>query len=104
MTEKPLSEPRIVEKEAFTIVGLHYRGKNENKEAHYLWDKFLPREGEIKGRIPKLSYGVSDNFDEKTGEFDYIAGVEVKQVGDTQTNLCGVSLHFANLWQNFSAF
>lgn len=80
MTEKTLPEPRIVEKEAFTIVGMHYRGKNEHKEAHYLWDKFLPREGEIQGRIPKILYGVSYNIDEKTGEFDYIAGVEVKQV------------------------
>jgi AraC family transcriptional regulator len=75
-------EPKIVTKPAFTVVGMKYLGKNETNEIPQLWEKFMPREGEIKQRANPFGYGVMDNFDEKTGDFDYLAGIEVKDISD----------------------
>jgi AraC family transcriptional regulator len=72
-------EPKIVSKPAFTAVGIKYRGKNEHNEIPALWDnQFLPRVEEIQHRLtPPASYGIMDNYDSASGEFDYLAGVEV---------------------------
>jgi AraC family transcriptional regulator len=71
-------DPKIVSRPAFTVVGLKYRGKNENKEIPQLWDQLMPRAGEIAGRVnPQVAYGVEGNFDMNSGEFDYLAGFEV---------------------------
>jgi predicted transcriptional regulator YdeE len=76
-------EPRIVERAAFTVVGLHYRGKNENNEIPQMWQAFGPRVGEIPHMAqPHVAYGISANMDESTGEFDYIAGFEVSGAED----------------------
>jgi AraC family transcriptional regulator len=73
-----MEEPIITSKAAFTIVGMKYRGKNEKNEIPQLWDQFMTREGEIEEKLnPHLCYGVEDNFDENTHEFDYVAAFEV---------------------------
>jgi AraC family transcriptional regulator len=78
---KETMEPKIVSREAFTVVGMHYRGKNENNEIPQMWQAFGPRMPEIKHMVDQhVAYGISDNMDESTGEFDYIAGFQVKQV------------------------
>lgn len=69
-------KPEIKSKPAFTVVGMKYRGKNENNEIPQLWGTFRFKIGEIKNRVGP-AYGICDNHDEKTGEFDYIAGIEV---------------------------
>jgi AraC family transcriptional regulator len=72
-----MGKPEIVSKEAFTVVGLKYRGKNENQEIPSLWRMLLPRFGEIKGMVKsEVSYGVMGNMDHDSGEFDYLAGYE----------------------------
>jgi AraC family transcriptional regulator len=71
-------EPKIVERSGFTVVGLKYRGKNENNEIPQLWQVLGPRAGAIKNRVDDhVAYGISANIDKSTGEFDYIAGFEV---------------------------
>ncbi|KPL00920.1 MAG: hypothetical protein AMJ91_02615 [candidate division Zixibacteria bacterium SM23_73_3] len=75
-------EPKIVTRPAFTVVGMKYRGKNEKNEIPQLWEKFMSRAGEIKRRANAFGYGVTDNYDEKTGEFDYLAGLEVQDASD----------------------
>jgi AraC family transcriptional regulator len=71
-------EPKIVEREAFTVVGMRYHGKNEKGEIPQLWGVFGPRVQEIKDVCNhSVCYGISDNMDHTTGEFDYIAGLEV---------------------------
>lgn len=70
--------PKILTRSAFTVVGLKYRGKNQKNEIPQLWEKFMPRAAEIKNRANPFGYGVMDNYDEKSGEFDYLAGVEVQ--------------------------
>jgi AraC family transcriptional regulator len=68
----------IEKKPGFEAVGMKYRGKNEKNEVPELWESFVPRMGEVKNRVDMaVSYGVMDNPDNETGEFDYIACVEV---------------------------
>jgi AraC family transcriptional regulator len=71
-------EIKIVEREAFTIVGLKYRGKNENNEIPQMWQVLGPRTPEIKQMTgEQVAYGVCANMDMETHEFDYIAGFRV---------------------------
>jgi len=72
--------PEIIEKEGFTLGGVKYEGKNENNEIITLWDDFIMRLKEIKNRTGSSRYGY-DTWTEKineTGEFIYVAGVEVE--------------------------
>lgn len=74
-------EPKIVERAAFTVVGMHYRGKNEKDEIPQMWQALGPRFEEIQHIAnPDAAYGISANMDQSTGEFDYIAGFEVDRV------------------------
>jgi AraC family transcriptional regulator len=76
-------EPKIVTKPAFTVVGMKYRGKNEKSEIPQLWEQFGPRICEIKHLAdPHVAYGVMHNYDEESGEFDYVAGFEVSSVAE----------------------
>jgi len=76
-------EPKIVSRPAFTVVGLKYRGKNENNEIPQMWSEFMPRVHEIKHMVePHVAYGVCGNMDEDSGEFDYVAGFEVDSAAD----------------------
>ncbi|MHB1356513.1 MAG: GyrI-like domain-containing protein [Anaerolineae bacterium] len=77
-------EVQIVSKAAFTVVGVKYRGKNENHEIPQLWDKeYLPRMAEIMHRSElNVSYGLMGNYDPKSGEYDYVAGAEVSDATD----------------------
>ena len=71
-------EPKIISREACTVVGMKYRGRNEQNEIPQLWERFMPRAQEVTPKAnPRQYYGVMDNFDEKTREFDYLAGFEV---------------------------
>jgi predicted transcriptional regulator YdeE/DNA-binding transcriptional MerR regulator len=81
--EKGQMEPRIVTKPAFTVVGVKYRGKNENNEIAQMWSEFIPRIREIEHKAdPDVSYGICRPAD-ADGVFEYVAGFEVKRVGDT---------------------
>jgi AraC family transcriptional regulator len=76
-------EPKIVSRPAFRVVGLKYRGKNENNEIPRLWQAIGPRVREIKNIADDhVAYGISANMDESTGEFDYVAAFEVSTSED----------------------
>lgn len=71
-------EPKIISREAFTVAGLVHRGVVDADKIGELWGRFFSRCGELPGIIaPDVAYGVMANYDEASGEFDYIAGVEV---------------------------
>lgn len=75
-------DAKIVTKSAFTVVGMKYHG-NDTQELPNLWRKFGPRVNEVKQVLnPEISYGVTPSFDEESGVFDYIAGVEVSSSTD----------------------
>jgi AraC family transcriptional regulator len=72
-------EPQFATRPAFTVVGLKYRGKNEEGEIPRLWGKLMERFDEIKGGVKASnSYGVTGNFDQERGVFDYLAGFEIR--------------------------
>lgn len=84
-------EPEIKSKPAFTVVGMKYRGKNKDKEIPQLWFKFGPRMNEIKRRIGP-AYGVTDNYNEESGEFDYVAGIEVDSSADIPEGMVSIDV------------
>lgn len=69
----------IVTKPAFTVLGMVERGKNGPKFIHPLWERYMKRFDDIKNkRKSNVGYGVMDNYDNATEEFDYLAGIEVE--------------------------
>jgi AraC family transcriptional regulator len=64
----------IVSMPTFTVVGMKLRTKAAPDQMAKLWGVFVPRSAEIKA-MPNMGvmYGVMCNYDERTGEFDYIA-------------------------------
>ena len=76
-------EPKFVTLPAFNVVGMRYFGKNEHQEISDLWGKANQRMGEIRHVASQNAYGVCIMLpDAPTGEFEYIAGLEVSQVED----------------------
>ena len=74
------SELQIVERQAMTVVGMHFHGPGMSPDIPKLWDKFGPRMETIEGSTnPMVSYGVCANMDMQTGQFDYVAAVEVEE-------------------------
>ncbi len=71
-------EPRIVSRPAFTVAGLVHRGTVDGEKIGALWGQFFARIGELQPLIePDVTYGVMANYDETTGEFDYVAASKV---------------------------
>ena len=70
-------EIKIETKPAFTAAGMNYFGKNENSEIPQMWDQFMPRHGEISGKVePSVCYGICGEMEED-GRFRYLAGYQV---------------------------
>lgn len=68
---------RIENYPAFTAVGMKMRYKG-NKDIPGLWEAFVPRMREVHNIDDSdRSFGVMGNYDQATGEFDYLAGVPV---------------------------
>lgn len=73
-------EPQIVDQPGFIVIGMHYHGRNEQNEIFQMWQALGARMPEIPQVInPEIAYGLSDNVDHDTGEFDYVAGLEVRE-------------------------
>jgi AraC family transcriptional regulator len=71
-------EPKIVTKPAFTVIGLYIRTKPMSPDIPALWDRFVPRMGEIQNvSEPYTSYGVMGNHG--ADGFDYLAGDPAEQ-------------------------
>lgn len=78
------SELQIVERPAMTVVGMRYHGPGMSPEIPQMWEKFGPRMETIEQVVsPMVSYGVCANMDTQTGEFDYLAAVEVEDSAPT---------------------
>lgn len=69
---------RIVERPAFSVVGMEYFGSAPGDTIGQLWERFIPREHEIAGKHdPEVSYGICAQ--QPNGEFHYVAGFEVQE-------------------------
>lgn len=76
-------EPRFVSLPALTLVGMMMRVRPQGKVPGQLWDEFGPRMGEIKHVTgPDVAYGLTNNMDMGSGEFDYMAGMQVSRTDD----------------------
>ncbi len=71
--------PEVKTRDAIKLVGLRYQGKNENHEIATLWYEFNERIEEIENRVSdeRFGYDTWDDSINETGEFTYIAAVEV---------------------------
>ncbi|MFF2480339.1 GyrI-like domain-containing protein [Paenibacillus sp. NPDC058071] len=68
-------EPKVVEQEAFSVVGMDWDSQSSEGDIPLLWHRFVPREHEIEGkRQPEVNYGICVPTD--TERFIYIAGFE----------------------------
>ena len=75
-------EPKIESRSAFRVVGLKYHGKNEQNEIPQLWGEFAARVVEVQNRVDAhATYGIVGKH-EDTGEFDYVAGLNVSPAAD----------------------
>lgn len=86
-------ELQIVNKPDLTFVGLKYHGKPQSDDIPQLWNRFMARFGELRHVTEHgISYGVSDNFDESTGEFDYVAAVRVSSAENVPDDMIVVQI------------
>ena len=77
-----VTDLQIVERPVMTVVGMLLRGKPMNPAIGMLWDKFGPRMDSVPQVVhPAVAYGICDNMDPETNEFDYVAAVEVEPGG-----------------------
>lgn len=73
------SELQIVERPAMKVVGMLYHGPGMSPEIPQMWQQFGPRMETIEQSVhPMVSYGVCANMDAGSGEFDYLAALEVE--------------------------
>ncbi|MGE5591523.1 MAG: AraC family transcriptional regulator [Bacillota bacterium] len=75
-------EPRIVEKDAFAIMGMVYFGENRNGEITQLWTEFNRRFEKVPHRLSEGAYGFCF-MDEKTNpNFWYICAAPISRIGE----------------------
>lgn len=76
-------EPKFVSLPAFTLAGMKMRAKPQGKVPGDLWVEFGPRMGEVQHMTePDIAYGLTDNMNMSTGEFDYMAGMRVSSAAE----------------------
>ncbi len=83
-------EPKIVSKEAFTVVGISIRAHIEKHDIPQLWATLGSRVCEIRHLAePGAAYGLTTSFAPETGEFDYVAGFGVERAEDVPEGMVG---------------
>jgi len=78
-----LQSPRFETGKALLVAGIGERCTHENQGAGIpsQWQRFHQKVAEIPDRVGQVAYGVCCNGDD-SGNFDYIAGVEVSDFSD----------------------
>ncbi|GAB4536728.1 MAG: hypothetical protein Fur0018_27410 [Anaerolineales bacterium] len=72
------SEPEIVFKSAFDVIGLPFTGTNDEGAFTDLWQKFQSRHTEIPfWTQAQAAYGVIKHFDPQKGVLTYLTGLDV---------------------------
>lgn len=85
-------KPKIVNKEAFNVVGIRYFGSNQNNEIPQTWNSFLQQKVKIKHQLnPETTYGMCEHVSDLTddSEFAYIACVEVDSLEEIPEGMSG---------------
>lgn len=69
-------QPTLIERPAFTVIGMEALFREGEDGYAELWQRFIPREDEITGKLePVVSYGVC--APQPDGTVRYIAGLQV---------------------------
>jgi predicted transcriptional regulator YdeE len=59
----------------FSVVGMEHNSQTSSESIPQMWDRLLPREVEIQGKInPNVTYGICNCQD--AGGFIYVAGLQ----------------------------
>ncbi len=82
-----IMEPRIVDGEALTLVGMIYFGENQNGEIPKLWGEFMPRVSRIPHRLKGASYGFCFMDDRINPDFWYMACEAVERVTEVPAEM-----------------
>jgi predicted transcriptional regulator YdeE/DNA-binding transcriptional MerR regulator len=86
--ERIKMEPKLVNLDAFKVVGMQYIGSNEHSEISQMWEVFNRRSGEIKHLAPmEAAYGVC--YEHPTERMEYIAGFKVTELADIPEGMVG---------------
>ncbi|MBW6513185.1 MAG: GyrI-like domain-containing protein [Candidatus Syntrophosphaera sp.] len=84
-------EPRIVHREAFTVVGMKCRTTMADNQIPRLWEDFNPRARAVQHALfAQGCYGIcfNEEGDEPGGDwFSYLAGVEVTELKDVPAGM-----------------
>ena len=95
MTETPtakLEPPRFENTPALLIAGLGDRfGHDSAAGIPALWQRFNAEVDHMPGKISEVAYGVCFNTDD-SGNFDYIAGVQVRDFSDVPKEFARVRI------------
>jgi AraC family transcriptional regulator len=89
-----LQPPRFATAKAMLVAGVGERYNfcdNGGANIPNQWQRFNHRVGEIPDRVGNLAYGVCCNGDD-SGNFDYIAGVEVSDFSDLPSEFARVRM------------
>ncbi|MBC7918684.1 MAG: AraC family transcriptional regulator [Rhodoferax sp.] len=88
-----MNEPKIVQREAFQVVGTKITTNPATPEIPALWQKFAPRMSEVTAVTePKVSYGVMQNFDPQKGTLEYMAGVSVTSLAHVPDGMTSIDV------------
>jgi len=87
-------KPRIVEKDAFHVIGLSHRfTPGTNNGIPELWSRFAPRMDEIAQRRGKHSFGICIPVEgDESAAFDYVAAVEVEPGGPVPDGMVALAM------------
>lgn len=78
-TAASTSAMQIAERPAMTVVGMLYHGRAGGPEIPQMWERFGPRMETIEQATNSMvCYGICRDLDMQSGEFDYLAAVEVE--------------------------
>lgn len=78
LAQSPNMQPTLIERPAFTVVGMEAIFREDEDGYAELWQRFIPRENEITGKLePVVSYGVCAPRND--GTVRYITGFEVSE-------------------------
>ena len=84
---------QIINKPAFAVVGMKIHTSPQEGDFPGLWRRFGPRMHEIQHVVaPETSYGLSTNWDETTGKFDYIAAMQVDSTEDLPEGMVSLQI------------
>ena len=86
-------EMKLVERPAFSVMGLKYEGQNEHDEIGQLWGQFNARVKAMPELMGPEAYGLCTWVDEATGVFEYVSAYVVKNVDQMPEGFVLRSVH-----------